>query len=87
MDVALLIELITTVGFPIVCVIALGIFIFKIYKRSESREDILMDEISRMREINAQAIDTIAHYSEKFDSIQKDIGEIKADIAVIMAKE
>ena len=32
---AVLLEAITTVGFPIVCVIALGIFIFKIYKASE----------------------------------------------------
>lgn len=81
------VNMISTVGFPIVCVIALGFFIFKIYKRSEAREDTLMNELGQMREINAQAIDTIAHYSEKFDAIQKDIGEIKSDIAIIMSKE
>ena len=80
-------EMISVLGFPIACVIALGIFILKIYKRSEDREDILMAEIREMREINANAIDTIAHYTERLDTIQKDIGEVKADIAIIKSKE
>lgn len=87
MDVAMITELIAGLGFPIACVIVLGVFIWKIYKRSEEREDILMTEIGTQREINAKAIETIAHYSEKFDTIQKDIGEIKTNIAVIMNNE
>ena len=39
------------------------------------------------REVNAKAIETIAHYAEKLDSIQSDINEIKTDITVIMAKQ
>ena len=80
------VELISTVGFPIACVIAMGIFIFKIYKKSEDREEKLMIEIGKTREVNAQAIETIAHYAEKLDTIQQDINEIKTDINVLMAK-
>lgn len=85
MDVAAFTQLIGTLGFPIACVIALGFFVWKIYKRSEAREDTLMIEIGKMREINAQAIETIAHYSEKLDTIQEDVKEIKADLNVIMS--
>lgn len=85
MDVSAFTQLIGTLGFPIACVIALGFFVWKIYKRSEAREDTLMIEIGKMREINAQAIETIAHYSEKLDTIQEDVKEIKADLNVIMS--
>ena len=86
MDFAVIVELITTLGFPIVCVLALGWFVWKIYKRSEKREDTLLIEIGKMREVNAQAIETIAHYAEKLDTIQEDIKEIKADVSVILNK-
>ena len=81
-----IIEVISTLGFPIACVIALGFFIWKVYQRSEKREDMLMQEIGKMREVNAQAIETIAHYAEKLDTIQEDVKEIKADMVVIMNK-
>ena len=58
----------------------------KIQERSKEREDILYKEIKENREINAKAINTIAHYAEKLDSIQDDIKEIKTDITVIMGK-
>lgn len=86
MDIALITELIATLGFPIACVIALGVFVWKIYKRSETREDSLMASIGECRAINAQAIETIAHYAEKLDTIQSDIQVIKADVNVIMNK-
>lgn len=84
MEASMFIELIGTLGFPIACVIALGIFVWKIYKRSETREDTLMIEIGKMREVNAQAIQTIGQYADKLDTIQEDVREIKTDIAVIM---
>ena len=80
------VELITTVGFPIACVIAMGLFIYHIYKKSEDREDKLMNEIEKTREVNAQAIETIAHYAEKLDTIQEDIKVIKSDITVLASK-
>jgi hypothetical protein len=86
MEAGVIVELISTLGFPIACVIALGYFVWKIYKRSETREDTLMQEIGAMREINAQAIETIAHYAEKLETIQEDVKEIKTDLNIILNK-
>lgn len=92
MDIAAIKELITTVGFPIVCVIGLGWFIYKIYtdttkennenmealqERCAAREEKLFDEIKETRAVNAQAVATIAQYAEKLDTIQADVSEIK----------
>lgn len=85
-----LIELIPTLGFPIVCVIALAAFVYLIYKNTtadgKAREERLYAEIAKNREINAQAIQTIALYAEKLDVIQRDVNEIKEDIIIITDK-
>lgn len=88
-------NLIPTVGFPVVCVIAMGIFIYRIYKhlneqnesmmksmqtRCAEREEKLLAEIKENREINATAIETIAKYVDRLDDIQTDVSEIKIDI-------
>lgn len=81
MEIAALIELIPTLGFPIVLVIALGWFVYKIYKdttkASKEREDKLYQEIEKNQEINAKAIETITLYADRLDTIQKDISDIK----------
>lgn len=82
----LFVEIVGTLGFPIACVFALGLFVWKIYKRSELREDNLMIELGKMREVNAQAIQTIGEYADKLDTIQEDVKEIKQDISIIMNK-
>ena len=82
----LLLEAIPTVGFPIVCVIALAIFISKIYKASEAREASLMAEIKETRKINAQAIETITKYADSIETIKSDISEIKTDMTILTAK-
>jgi septal ring factor EnvC (AmiA/AmiB activator) len=51
--------------------------------RCKEREDKLYEEIKANREVNAQAISTIAHYAEKLDVIQQDIHDIKNDITII----
>ena len=96
-----IIEILSNFGFPVACVVALGWFAFymvkrtnktaennmiKVQERCKEREDILYKEIKENREINAKAIETIAHYAEKLDDIQDDIKEIKTDITVIMSK-
>lgn len=101
MDMAAIIELVSTLGFPIACVIAMGAFIFYVYKkqtaesaanmekvqqRCKEREEKLFEEIKLNREVNAKAIETISHYAEKLDIIQQDISDIKTDITVIMSK-
>jgi chromosome segregation ATPase len=87
MEITTITDLITSVGFPIACVIAMGLFIWNLYKKSIDREDKLMQEIAANRVINAQAIETIAKYAERLDTIQKDISDIKTDITVIKSKE
>lgn len=92
------VEIISTLGFPIACVVAMGAFIFYIYKqtsqenaanmekvqaRCKEREDKLYAELAECRKVNSKAIETIAHYAEKIDIIQKDISDIKTDITVI----
>lgn len=101
MEVSMIIEIISTLGFPVACVVAMGLFIFHIYKqttkdnaenmekvqaRCAEREEKLFEEIKLNREVNAKAIETISHYAEKLDTIQQDISEIKTDVAVIMNK-
>lgn len=96
------VEIISTLGFPIACVVAMGAFIFYIYKqttkenaenmekvqaRCKEREDKLYAELALSREVNGQAIATIAKYAEKLDVIQKDISEIKTDITIIMSQD
>ena len=86
MDINMFIELIGTIGFPIACVLALGIFVYKLWQQSVQREQTLMTEIAENRLVNEKAIETIAHYADKLDAIQKDIGEIKNDIVIITTK-
>ena len=96
------VQIISTVGFPIACVLAMGAFIFYIYKqttkenadnmekvqaRCKEREDKLYNELAQSREVNRKAIETIAHYAEKLDVIQKDISDIKTDITIIRSQE
>lgn len=80
MTIDLVLELITTVGFPIALVIAMGWFIYHIYKRSEIREDRLNEQIAEYQEVNAKAIETLAVYSERLTVIEDDVKEIKNTI-------
>lgn len=101
MTIPVVVELIATFGFPIVCVIVMGWFIYQIYKKTTAsneanmaqlqerclaREDKLYNELEKSREINAKAIETIAHYAEKLEVIQNDISEIKVDIIKMSEK-
>lgn len=102
MDIAAITTLISTLGFPIVCVIAMGWFIYQIFlkttkqqeqnmekvqARCKEREDKLYSEIEKNRLINEKAIETIAQYAGRLETIQNDINEIKTDITVIMSKQ
>lgn len=101
MELAGMIELIPTLGFPIVCVLGLGWFIYKIYgdttaqnaanmekvqARCQEREDKLYTQLEKQNEINGKFANIIAQYDVKLDVIQKDIDEIKTDVNIIMNK-
>lgn len=98
MDIAAITDLISNFGFPIACVIVLGLFAFYMVKktnednaknmeqvqvRCKEREDKLYNEIKENRQVNAKAIETIAKYAEKLDIIQHDVNDIKTDITII----
>lgn len=80
-------ELVSTLGFPIALVIAMGFFIWQLWKQSVAREEKLMSELTECRLVNTQAITTIAQYAEKLDTIQKDVTEIKSDMNIIMSNK
>jgi F0F1-type ATP synthase membrane subunit b/b' len=80
------VELVTTVGFPIACVIAMGWFIFNIYKKSIDRENQLREEIKENQKINGQFAEIINRYSLEIGEIKTDVKEIKEDIIVITEK-
>lgn len=81
MDIALFTELIATLGFPIALVIAMGAFIWIIYKQSVTREEKLMAEITENRLVNEKAIETLTVYAERLGIIESDVKEIK-DIVI-----
>lgn len=72
-------EVISQLGFPVACVIALGYFVWVLYKASVAREE-------RLMEVNEKAIDTIAKYADRLDEIQEDVQVIKDDVTKIMAE-
>ena len=86
MELATITELISTLGFPIACVLALGFFVWKIYNQSVLREAKLMTEIEENRKVNEKAIQTIALYAERLTHIEDNITEIKGDVIVIKEK-
>jgi hypothetical protein len=81
MDINLILELIGTVGFPIAMVLALGIFVYKLWQQSVEREKALMSEIAENRKVNAQAIETLTLYAERIGTIEADVKEIKTIIS------
>ena len=83
MDATLITELIASLGFPIFMVLALGIFVYKLWQQSVKREEKLMNEITENRLVNAKAIETIAQFGERFTHIEGDVAEIKSDIVLI----
>lgn len=77
MELAAFVELIGTLGFPIVCVIALGWFVWHIYKQSVVREEKLLTEITENRIINEKFAEIIAGYEITLSDIKTDIRDIK----------
>lgn len=77
MDINNIVTLISTLGFPIVVCLVLGWFIYKIYKKSEQREDALRAEIKENQEINSKAVSTLALYAERLGVVEQDVKEIK----------
>lgn len=77
MELGVVTELIATLGFPIVCVLALGIFVYKLWQQSVTREEKLMNEITENRVVNTKFAEIIAGYEVTLGEMKTDIREIK----------
>ena len=80
MDISMIGDLISNFGFPIVLVLAMGLFIWKMYQQSVTREEKLMNELAECRVVNEKAIETLSVYAERIGVIEADVKEIKSII-------
>lgn len=86
MTIEVITGLITNLGFPVAIVIALGFFVWTIYKQSVVREEKLLTEIAENRLVNEKAIETIAQYAERLTHIEGSIERIENDVVLIKEK-
>lgn len=77
MEIGVLTELIATLGFPIACVLALGVFVFKLWQQSVTREEKLMTEIAENRIVNTKFAEIIGQYEITLGEMKTDIRDIK----------
>ena len=87
MDINTVQTLITSLGFPIVCVIALGWFIYKAFEKftsqAEKREEKLYTVIAQAQETNERLTQTNAEFFSVLNTYKTDLDDIKADVSEI----
>ena len=87
MDVNTIQTLITSVGFPIVCVLALGWFIYKAFEKftsnAEKREEKLYALIAEAQATNKELLETNAEFVGVLETYKTDLVDIKNDVAEI----
>ena len=87
MDINTVQTLITSLGFPIVCVIALGWFIYKAFEKftaqAENREEKLYTVIAQAQETNERLTQTNAEFVSVLNTYKSDLDDIKADVSEI----
>lgn len=84
MDISTVEGLITSIGFPIFCVLALGFFIYKSYeqieKRNECREEKLYTMLANSQSAIDNAIETNAKFVAQLESMQSNVNRISDDV-------
>ena len=91
MEIDVVTQLITNVGFPIFCVIALGFFIYKSYENitsnNKAREEKLYDilnksqvQLDKLEDINEGFVKTLEVFTKDNESIKRDIEIIKEKV-------
>lgn len=87
MDVSTINSLITSVGFPIVCVLGLGWFIYQAFNKftaqSEKREEKLYDFLGKAQMVNEELTKTNAEFVAVLSTYKTDLAEIKEDVTEI----
>lgn len=83
-------QLISTVGFPIACVIGLGYFVYTIYQNmtleNEKREEKLYELVERSHNNNERLVAVNQEFVKVLETYKTDITDIKNDIADIKEK-
>lgn len=82
MELGVVLEVISTVGFPIAVCLALGFFVWTIYKQSVVREEKLMTEITENRLVNQKFAEIIAGYEITLGEIKEDVKDIKTTLQI-----
>lgn len=93
-----IVQVISTVGFPIACCLCLGYFVFKVYndfsKKCEDREDKLYSIINECQKQISDAIETngkilaqLEDMNRAVESISKDTDDIKVVLDIKNRKE
>lgn len=79
-----LINIISTLGFPIVCVVALAYFVFIIYQKTTEenakREDKLYDVLAKAQMNNEMLAESNREFVAVLETYKTDITDIKHDI-------
>lgn len=87
MDVNTIQTAISTLGFPIVCVLFLGWFIWKIWMsqqdQNKEREDKLYEYLGKAQVVNEQLTKTNSEFVEVLHSYKSDLDTIKNDVTEI----
>ena len=87
MDVNTIQTAISTLGFPIVCVLFLSWFIWKIWMsqqdQNKDREDKLYEYIGKAQAVNEQLTKTNSEFVEVLHSYKSDLDTIKNDVTEI----
>lgn len=82
MEIGVVTEIIATLGFPIACVLALGIFVYQLWKQSVTREEKLMEEITENRVVNTKFAEIIGQYEVTLGEIKSDVKDIKDTLQI-----
>lgn len=80
MDITTVEGIISSLGVPIFAMVACGMFVWKLWQQQVSDKDKLYTELAESRLVNQKAIETIAIYANKLDTIQDDVKEIKIKV-------
>ena len=87
MDVNTIQTAISTLGFPIVCVLFLGWFIWKIWMsqqdQNKEREDKLYEYLGKAQAVNEELTKTNSEFVEVLHSYKSDLETIKNDVTEI----
>ena len=77
MDITVIQQLISSLGFPVVMVGACGFFIWKMYQVQITDKERLYTELGKAIAANEKFAEIISTYTDKIDMIQLDVKQIK----------